>query len=160
MEFCLGIGKSKCRSLSTHDHPKVFTILFYKWGSADLPLRAPTICQKCGKAECSCSQERSAEFKRVRRQYIENRRYDSAQWRGKKGLRQLVLARAMHLCQINTHCRKELPAIATQVDHIVQVSNGGAFDDLDNLQAACEPCHSAKTMRENASVIKNWNERG
>ena len=37
--------------------------------------------------------------------------------------------------------------VATQVDHIVALVNGGE-DDHDNRQALCEECHEAKTRRD------------
>ena len=37
--------------------------------------------------------------------------------------------------------------VATQVDHIVALVNGGE-DDHDNRQALCEECHKAKTRRD------------
>jgi 5-methylcytosine-specific restriction protein A len=36
---------------------------------------------------------------------------------------------------------------ATQVDHIIPVSEGGG-DELSNLQSTCDPCHEAKTQEE------------
>lgn len=38
-------------------------------------------------------------------------------------------------------------APATEVDHIMPKSAGGD-DRMDNLQALCKSCHSAKTMKE------------
>ncbi|MDV6299965.1 HNH endonuclease signature motif containing protein [Dietzia maris] len=35
----------------------------------------------------------------------------------------------------------------TDADHIIPWFEGGT-DDLDNLQAACPPCHQAKTQAE------------
>ena len=37
--------------------------------------------------------------------------------------------------------------VATQVDHIVALVNGGE-DDHDNRQALCDECHEAKTRRD------------
>ena len=37
-------------------------------------------------------------------------------------------------------------AVSTDVDHIVDVVDGGSDDD-DNLQGLCHPCHSRKTAR-------------
>ncbi len=36
---------------------------------------------------------------------------------------------------------------ARQVDHIVPAAEGGS-DELDNLQALCDPCHNRKTAQE------------
>lgn len=38
--------------------------------------------------------------------------------------------------------------IATEVDHIVPISEGGAEWAVANLQSLCGPCHAAKTARE------------
>ena len=38
--------------------------------------------------------------------------------------------------------------LATIVDHIVEIKDGGARLDMDNLQSLCHSCHSRKTMRE------------
>lgn len=37
---------------------------------------------------------------------------------------------------------------ATEVDHIVPLSQGGAHCDEDNSVGYCKPCHSRKTGRE------------
>ncbi len=37
--------------------------------------------------------------------------------------------------------------VASEVDHVVPLRDGGTHDE-DNLQAACKPCHSKKTARE------------
>jgi 5-methylcytosine-specific restriction protein A len=42
------------------------------------------------------------------------------------------------------HCAK----LATCVDHITPVREGGAFYDLDNWQALCTSCHAKKSGRE------------
>lgn len=38
--------------------------------------------------------------------------------------------------------------LATDVDHIVAIEDGGAQWSRDNLKAMCGSCHSAKTRRE------------
>lgn len=46
------------------------------------------------------------------------------------------------------HCeaRHEL-TVATEVDHVIALSNGGA-DDTSNLQSLCHVCHVAKTLED------------
>ncbi len=39
---------------------------------------------------------------------------------------------------------------ATESDHIIPISQGGAVYDLENTQSLCKPCHSRKTACENA----------
>ena len=46
-------------------------------------------------------------------------------------------------------CGKQgLVVAATESDHIMPLSQGGAKYDLDNTQSLCKPCHSRKTMNE------------
>lgn len=40
--------------------------------------------------------------------------------------------------------------VAEEVDHIVNVADGGDEWDWDNLQSACKHCHAVKTAREGA----------
>ena len=51
------------------------------------------------------------------------------------------------ICQIQRKCRG---AQATEVDHIVPLAAGGSRSDR-NLQAACKPCHSSKTARQDTA---------
>lgn len=55
-----------------------------------------------------------------------------------KEIRARVLERAAHRC---AGCRGR----ATEVDHIVEIQDGGPEFDLSNLQALCHRCHVAKT---------------
>ena len=49
-------------------------------------------------------------------------------------------------------CHAEgLVTIATEVDHIIPLSKGGARLDLANLQPLCRPCHIAKTQQDKSS---------
>lgn len=69
--------------------------------------------------------------------------YDSYVW---KALRENVLV-AEPLCR---HCAsKGLTIIATQVDHIMPIEEGGSPKSMDNLQPLCDSCHSKKTRKEN-----------
>ncbi|RMD50590.1 HNH endonuclease [Candidatus Parcubacteria bacterium] len=63
--------------------------------------------------------------------------YNSAAW---KKLRKHILA---------THpfC-KVCGAIATEVDHIVAIEDGGELYSYENLQPLCKSCHSTKTGKE------------
>jgi 5-methylcytosine-specific restriction enzyme A len=66
-------------------------------------------------------------------------------------LRLVVLARDKHLCQ---PCRREGRITpATAVDHIVPKAKGGT-DDLDNLEATCDPCHQAKTLHDQGKRMR------
>ena len=50
------------------------------------------------------------------------------------------------LCEI---CEKEgRTTLATMVDHIIPVSEGGGMYDMDNLQSLCSLCHARKTAED------------
>ena len=50
-------------------------------------------------------------------------------------------------------------ALATQVDHIIPVTQGGTHDDA-NLRAICETCHEPKTHSEQrAGKVKRSTKR-
>lgn len=63
-------------------------------------------------------------------------------WRRK---RDAVMRRDQYLCQ---PCKQQGRITeATEVDHIVNVAEGGS-DDEANLQAICTECHGVKTQAE------------
>lgn len=62
-------------------------------------------------------------------------------WRRK---REAILQRDKYTCQ-----RCGIVTIDLEVDHIVNIAQGGTEDD-SNLQALCIPCHQAKTAAESA----------
>lgn len=43
--------------------------------------------------------------------------------------------------------------LATEVDHIKALINGGT-NDMDNLAAICKPCHKAKSRKD-----MGWNDK-
>ena len=62
-----------------------------------------------------------------------------------KRLRRWFLIRHS-LCE---ECKRNgVLTVATEVDHIKPLSQGGERLDPANLQALCKPCHSRKTGRE------------
>lgn len=70
--------------------------------------------------------------------YIERAKlYKTKQW---SNLRKYILSR-------NARCRL-CGDVATQVDHITPVKDGGSFYAVNNLQALCARCHSSKTRTE------------
>lgn len=83
--------------------------------------------------------------------------YDSAVW---KKARRLQLSK-QPLCK---HCSMAGKIVAaTEVDHIVRMSEGGAALDPDNLQSLCHSCHSIKTGREKHGlkvIVKGCDENG
>jgi 5-methylcytosine-specific restriction protein A len=67
-----------------------------------------------------------------------HRVYDTPEWRR---VRKAALARDRELCQIRWRgCLGK----ANTVDHIVELEDGGAPFLLENLQACCRPCNTAK----------------
>jgi HNH endonuclease len=78
-------------------------------------------------------------------QPMRDRRYSTAAWRR---TRRRVILRAGGRCEVRG---PRCTGIATTAHHLVPTSQGGAFFDLLNLQAACAPCnhHGAVTKSEN-----------
>jgi hypothetical protein len=71
----------------------------------------------------------------------------SGPWRR---VRRIVFDRDHGTCQIKGPSCKQ---VADQVDHIVPVEHGGAWFDLDNLQAACRTCNVG---RGNKTRLESW----
>jgi 5-methylcytosine-specific restriction enzyme A len=64
-------------------------------------------------------------------------------------VRVFVLRRDKYLCQ---HCLAQgIITVATDVDHIIPLSRGGARLDPENLQSLCRTCHNRKTAVDNLS---------
>jgi 5-methylcytosine-specific restriction endonuclease McrA len=67
-------------------------------------------------------------------------------WAGKgstyrwRQLRKLILARDGYVCRI---AGPKCTGIATEVDHVVALADGGT-DDVSNLRAACLPCNRGR----------------
>ena len=80
--------------------------------------------------------------------------YNTARWRK---VRSLKLS-AQPLCEA---CLPHRYTIASHVDHVHAISNGGpAFPGMDGLRALCPSCHSAKTARgPEAGAIKTTKPR-
>lgn len=66
-------------------------------------------------------------------------------------LRKQIMRRDCGLCQVCKAHGKLTPAVA--VDHIKDKALGGT-DDPSNLQAICEPCHTAKTMAAQGKTLR------
>jgi 5-methylcytosine-specific restriction protein A len=64
-----------------------------------------------------------------------------------KRLRLMVLRRDLHVCQ---EClrREGRTERATDVDHIIALTDGGPRLDMENLQSLCSKCHGQKTRKE------------
>lgn len=49
---------------------------------------------------------------------------------------------------------------ATVVDHIIEISDGGKADDINNLQSLCRACHNRKTAKEAVKRRKKRQQKG
>ena len=67
------------------------------------------------------------------------RPYDLRRWRRLRAA-QLALEPLCRLCQ-----ESGLLTAARDVDHIVPIADGGAFDDPANFRSLCHECHSPVT---------------
>jgi 5-methylcytosine-specific restriction protein A len=65
--------------------------------------------------------------------------------------RRSVMARGSGQCETVTNGVR-CPAVASQVDHVVPVAEGGSHD-LTNLRAICIPHHATKTKGEAARGV-------
>lgn len=65
--------------------------------------------------------------------------------------RRVLLLRANPLC---AHCaRSGRVTVATELDHIKPLHQGGTDDD-ENLQGLCTECHRIKTARERGATSR------
>jgi 5-methylcytosine-specific restriction protein A len=77
--------------------------------------------------------------------------------RRRKRAKDIVIARAQGSCE-NNECTGMPPDVKNdgtpifQVDHIIQLSEGGP-DQPDNMIALCPNCHSAKTLGKNKNKM-------
>lgn len=80
--------------------------------------------------------------------------YKSSWW---LRLRAAQLAKEPHcrMCAVNG-----IITPANTVDHIVEISQGGKFDDPDNLQSLCQACHNVKTAKEAVKRRKKKKQNG
>lgn len=62
-----------------------------------------------------------------------------------RNIRDRIMRRDAGLCQVCKEAGRL--SVAAQVDHKVPLFMGGSNDD-SNLQAICDPCHTAKSAQE------------
>jgi 5-methylcytosine-specific restriction enzyme A len=66
-------------------------------------------------------------------------------------VRPQILQRDNYKCQVHgPKCK----GVATQVDHIIPLSEGGARLDHDNLRATCSSCNAGRQNTRNAELAK------
>lgn len=83
-----------------------------------------------------------------KRDTLNDKRYNTRRWQRTRGY---ILDQANHLCQCSDCKELPVPHIATVADHIKQVTRGGSFWDISNLQALNVSCHQKKSAREKRS---------
>jgi 5-methylcytosine-specific restriction endonuclease McrA len=70
-----------------------------------------------------------------------------------KKVRAEVLLRDDNRCQIRAAgCTQ----VAVEVDHILPVSMGGEWYELDNLRAACSRCNNGRNMKHKTTSSRAW----
>jgi 5-methylcytosine-specific restriction endonuclease McrA len=103
---------------------------------------AEPFCPRFATSRGRCDEHRKErERERSRRRRAEGKRrvYDSKRWL-------VVRSRVLSDNPICESCGERL---ATEVDHRIPLSKGGAKFDRENLAATCGPCHWGKTAEEN-----------
>ncbi len=82
--------------------------------------------------------------------------YNSRRWRDVVQPAQLRREPLCRMCKARGHVRQ-----ATEVDHVVRISEGGDPWDQANLQSLCHDCHSSKTASDKTgSPLRGCDERG
>ena len=80
-----------------------------------------------------------------------NSKVNRREW---KRLRLRALDRDNWQCQ---KCGRRGRGRTLEVDHVISVAQGGAANDLNNLQTLCAfPCHADKTRAENSRSDNGW----
>lgn len=75
--------------------------------------------------------------------------YDKRVWRDRLRRNQLELEPTCRKCRERGNY-----TIATHVDHIIPIEDGGAEYDPTNFQSLCLLCHTDKTNVDNGHVVK------
>ncbi len=101
----------------------------------------PELTSDGSRCEKHLKQERQ-EYDRRRAKDPAHTFYTSTAWREARA-RQLRREPLCRECQQSGRV-----TVATVVDHITPLAQGGERYDLANLQSLCGPCHSAKSIRE------------
>lgn len=87
-----------------------------------------------------CEKERQKEYDVKKRDPNSAKIYKSHRW---KKVRNLIMRRDGGLCQ---QCKRDgRITLASVVDHIEELKDGGDPYALENLEALCHSCHTRKT---------------
>jgi 5-methylcytosine-specific restriction protein A len=116
------------------------------------------VCQRpgCGNlcVDRYCPTHLYADSRKIARLEYDSRR-GSASARGygrfHEKWRRQIIARDP-LCTINVLCDKSFPAMSTDADHRIAISDGGDWS-LENGQGSCHACHSYKTATHDSRFI-------
>lgn len=110
-----------------------------------VPVSAPKLCP-CGTifegARCpSCFKEQNKQYTRyVRDTTNYDEVYNTTQWRL---VRDLAFKRDKGVCAMCQAKGRYTPAVIA--DHIIEIDDGGAKFELNNIQILCRSCHNIKT---------------
>ena len=99
-------------------------------------------CEKHAHLEEQKKRERHEYYNKNIRNSEAQKLYESPQWRA---LRELHIKR-YPLCEMCFAKGRITPAVI--VDHKVEIKDGGAPLDSENLQSVCHSCHNKKTAAE------------
>lgn len=102
------------------------------WTKSDKQSRCP-----------QCSKQTQKVYDKKQRNPESKKIYDSKQWRERT--RPAVLVRDDYRC---VSCGVLGKSRELVVDHIIEIKDGGAKFDKDNLQTLCHRCHNIKTENE------------
>lgn len=115
-----------------------------------MPVSAPSLCPKCGyvkehRERCPrCTKDYNKSYTAVSRdKETYDNVYNTTRW---KNLRVEVLKRDRGLC-VRCFANNRIEK-GTVCDHIIEISDGGAIWDINNLQLLCQSCHNKKTAEQ------------
>lgn len=90
-----------------------------------------------------CKQFSNKEYDKTNRNKESKKIYNSGRW---QEARMKAMVRDNFLC---VHCKAEgKDTKGDEVDHIIELSDGGSAYDIDNLQYLCKFHHKTKTESE------------
>ena len=116
-----------------------------------MPIAPQRVCA-CGSLNCdkhkrqTPSRDNARIYDKQRADDPLRRFYFTARWRRVRG----AILRRDPFCKIAKLCLQRYQRVmpSAEVDHITPVREGGAMYDPENLQGACNACHSWKTATE------------
>ena len=118
-----------------------------------MPLKPPTVCchPGCGNLSqgrfCSAHEEVAEENRKEQYASYDRKRGNSYQRGYDERWRKVSkYYRTMHpICEYQIRCKG---ALATEVDHVIPLDEGGLKYEWENLKSTCRRCHTAKTWQD------------